>query len=61
LDDQGPYKRLDRNNDKTITIVENLTERFKEALAQKEIWVSTGFQSKASKVYGLPKVQKARF
>ena len=61
LDDKETYKKLDKNIDnKTMTMIENLTEKYKEALTKKEIDYLTGYQNKTSNLYGLPKVHKSK-
>ena len=43
LDDKETYKKLDKNIDnKTMTMIENLTEKYKETLTKKEIDYLTG-------------------
>ena len=38
LDDKETYKKLDKNIDnKTMTMIENLTEKYKEALTKKRL------------------------
>ena len=43
-----------------MTMIEKLTEKYKEALKQKEIEYLTGGQNKTSSLYGLPKVHKSK-
>ena len=41
-------------------MIEKLTEKYKEALAKKEIEYLTGCQNKTSNLYGLPKAHKSK-
>ena len=61
LDDKETYKKLDKNIDnRTMTMIEKLTEKYKEALTKNEIEYLTGCQNKTSNLYGLPKVHKSK-
>ena len=61
LDDKETYKKLDKNIDnKTMTMIEILTEKYKEALTKIEINYLTGCQNKTSNLYGVPKSIKAQ-
>ena len=61
LDDKETYKKLDKNIDnRTMTMIEKLTEKYKEALTKKDIEYLTGCQNKTSNLYGLPKVHKSK-
>ena len=61
LDDKETYKKFDKNIDnKTMTVIEKLTEKYKEELTKKEIEYLTGCQNKISNLYCLPKVHKSK-